>query len=324
MQEQQQEHWSKIEERGSVLGMKCLFFIYRLLGRYVLWVFLFPVVLYFYLTGTKARKASKVFLTKVLQLNSGNKNVTATSWQGLKHFCQFADSAFDKLDAWLGKITAEQVIYNDANVMKNIAVQGKGAIFIGSHLGNLEVCRALSYGRYATKINVLVFTENAVKFNRLLNKTNPNVMVNLIQVTSINPAMAINLKEKVDAGEIIVIVGDRTSVTVEGRVIYQPFLETSAPFAQGPFILAALLNCPVYWLFCLKEKQHFKVIFEHVSDGIELPRKQRQAVLSQLVADYATRLGYYAQQYPYQWFNFFDFWQSDKAVKRKLESGVEQ
>jgi len=312
------KHWSTVAERGSLLGMKILFWVYRLLGRRILWLLLFPVVFYFFLTGKATRQASRQFLVNV-QYSQGNSTAEAdvTWFDSLKHFCSFADAAFDKLDAWLGQIPVSNIDYHPTGVMENIAQQQRGAVFIGSHLGNLEVCRALSQGRYNTPINVLVFTENAVKFNQILQQVNPNVSVNLVQLTDIGPELAISLKEKVDQGEIIVIVGDRTSISVAGRVIYAPFLGVPAPFSQGPFILAALLACPVYWLFCLKDKSRYQVIFEHVSDGISLPRKQREQVLTSLVEQYASRLSYHAARYPLQWFNFYDFWQQDASSERK-------
>jgi len=309
------KHWSTIEERGSILGMRALFLFYRLVGRRVLWLILFPVVCYLYIANRTARNASRQFLSKVFSLKK-EKKIHASLMQGLKLHCAFADSAFDKLDAWLGKITKEDIDYIDRDGIKELVEQKQGGIFIGSHLGNLEVCRALSAVKESAVINVLVFTENAVKFNKFLERVNNKVTVNLIQVSDIGPGLAVSLKEKVDQGEVIVIVGDRTSVSVGGRVVYAPFLGEQAPFAQGPFILAALLECPIYWIFCIKSDGRFKLIFEHVTDKLALPRKERAQILQNIVEKYAQRLSHYAVIYPYQWFNFFDFWQNDEKVSR--------
>ena len=167
----------------------------------------------------------------------------------------------------------------------------------------------------------MVFTHHAVEFNKLLKSINPDVGINLIQVTDLGPDMAIMLKDKVEQGEIVVIVGDRTSTTTAGRVVEADFLGKPAPFSQGPFILAALLDCPVFHLFCLKDKlaggkRVYRVVFEKYADKLALPRKTRQQTLQKIVSDYAQRLSYYAAAYPYQWFNFYDFWQNDEQVSR--------
>ncbi|WP_019028211.1 hypothetical protein [Colwellia piezophila] len=313
-------HWSNLEERGSVVGMRVLFSFYRLVGRRILWLVLFPVVCYLYLVNKVARQASLDFLNKAANYQQGNQE-KVSFWHGLKLHCSFADSAFDKLDAWLGKITKHDIDYIDRDGIKELTEKKQGGIFIGSHLGNLEVCRALNTLNNETVINVLVFTENAVKFNQLLERVNNKVTVNLIEVSDMGPGLAVALKEKVEQGEAIVIVGDRTSISIGGRVIYAPFLGEQAPFAQGPFILAALLECPIYWIFCIKSKGRFKLIFEHVTDKLALPRKHRQQVLQGIVEKYAQRLSFYAVKYPYQWFNFYDFWQKDEQVSRTEING---
>lgn len=310
------KHWSKMQERGNYLGIQTLLFTHKILGRKGLWLILFPVVVYLFITGRVARAASKQFLQQVNLYTGTGQSVTLK--QQLKHFCSFADSAFDKIDGWLGRISLSDIEYTNEHLFSQLNEQRQGAIFIGSHLGNLEVCRALSQHRSGKVINVLVFTHHAVEFNKMLKKINPNVAVNLIQVTDLGPGLAILLKEKIEQGEIIVIVGDRTSTTTAARSVQVPFLDKPAPFSQGPFILAALLDCPVYFLFCLKDQQSSKyhVIFEQYSNSLKMPRTQRQAILNQVITDYAQRLGHYAAQYPYQWFNFYDFWQNDQQVAR--------
>jgi len=310
------KHWSKMQERGNFLGIQILLFAHKVLGRKGLWVILFPVVCYLFITGKVARAASKQFLVQVNNYNNVERKVTFK--QQLMHFCSFADSALDKIDGWLGRISKKDIQYTNEQLFIDLHEQQQGAIFIGSHLGNLEVCRALSQHRSSKKINVLVFTHHAVEFNKMLKKINPAVSVNLIQVSDMGPDLAILLKDKVEQGEIVVIVGDRTSATTGERSTRVEFLGKPASFSQGPFILAALLDCPVYFLFCLKDKKtkKYHVIFEHYSQTLKIPRSQRQGLLTTVITDFSARLGFYAARYPYQWFNFYDFWQNDQQVER--------
>jgi len=106
----------------------------------------------------------------------------------------------------------------------------------------------------------------------------------------------------------VVIAGDRIPVGSQGRVSDAPFLGEAALFSQGPWILGALLGCPVHLLFCLKEGERWTLSLEPFSERIELPRRERDAALRGHVAAYAARLEDYARQAPFQWFNFFDFW----------------
>lgn len=312
------KHWSKIQERGTYLGIQTLLFVYRLFGRRILSFFLYPVVAYLYFTGGASKQATKEYWQRLFAFQNSSK--TFNHRVGIAHFYSFAQSAFDKIDAWMGRITPKDIIYSQDHPIAELQKKQQGAVFIGSHLGNLEVCRALGHGRYQTRINVLVFTHHAVEFNKVLQKINANSNVDLIQATHVGADLAILLKERIDNGEILVIAGDRTSVTSQGRVIYSPFLGAPAAFSQGGFILASILDCPVYFLFCLKEKQQYRVIFEHVADTLKFSRKNREASLTAVVNQYAKRLEHYCLAYPYQWFNFFDFWQNDQNVIREKNS----
>ncbi|MGC3833927.1 acyltransferase [Moritella viscosa] len=296
-------HWSEMQERGTYIGMKILLLCYRILGRTGLSIILYPVIVYLYFTGGESKKASLNYLGKVAKRKGSLKQPGHR--EGIKHFYTFAQGAFDKIDAWTGKISIEQVQYSYDEKFKKLLEDNKGAVFIGSHLGNLEVCRTLSVGKYN------------IEFNKIMQKINPNVNVNFIQVSDVGVDLAILLKQRVEAGEKVVIVGDRTSTTSPGRVVYAEFLGQQAPFSQGPFILASLLECPVYYLFCLKDGDKYRLIFEHVSDKLKFARKTRQADIGELINQYAQRLEYFCLLYPYQWFNFFDFWQEDHKVERK-------
>ena len=155
---------------------------------------------------------------------------------------------------------------------------------------------------------VLVHTAHSGNFNRLMRSANAATTVSLIQTTEIGPDTAIRLQECIAHGDFVVIAGDRTPVMQSHRVSWAPFLGRPAPFPQGPFILAALLGCPVQLLFCLKERRRYRMVFEGFSEHVSAPRRERGKALDGYVARYAARLEHHAARHPYQWFNFFDFW----------------
>lgn len=313
-------HWSSIYERGSLLGLKTLFMLYKFGGRYLATVALYPVIFYFLLTGKTSRLASQKYLHKMYE--AGYLVKKPTFWMSFKHFLTMGFAALDKVDVWLNKITMDSIKHVNYSIFGDLFARNKGALIIGSHLGNLEICRALAKDNAKACFNVLVFTEHAQKFNSFINSLNGDVKVNLIEVTEMGPDFAIMLQSKIEQGEYVVIAGDRTSTTVAGRVIYSDFLGAPAPFSQGPFILAGILQCPVLMMFCLKNqksaKQEYHLIFEELSAGIHWTRKTRDKELTLLVNKYSETLEKYCAQYPMQWFNFFDFWQTDNISRDKV------
>jgi len=323
-------HWSSEKEKGTSLGIYVLVWSYKLLGSWAFKLLLVPVIAYFTTFSTRAKNASIQYQTQLaeyqnkrLQNKEGQNKIIKIGWrQVYAHFFEFANAAIDKIGSWTGQLPANSVTIHNPEVNESILRSGKGVVFIGSHLGNLELSRAIGQNRTGLVINAVVFNKHALKFQNVLNKSNPDVRLNLIHVESIGIDTAILLRQKVDQGEAVIIVADRTSVNAVGRVEYANFLGKAAPFPQGPFVLAGLLECPVYLIFCLREADGYHVYHEHFSDNLKLPRKDRQLVLKNIIQNYANRLSFFCQKAPMQWFNFFDFWQQDKIgmVRHKTQN----
>ncbi len=303
-------HWSRTPERGAEWGLRLMRWSYDRFGRRGFQCLLYPVITYFWLTGVRQRRASQVYLSRVRAVARRRQLVLPDADKGSwHHFVRFGEAMLDKLAGWRGEIGRDQIRFHGEAHYQDCLQHGGGQLILGSHLGDLELCRALGTAFGEVTINALVFTRHAERFNRLLASANPAVRMNLICVQDLGPETAMQLKQKLDAGEWVVMVGDRTSATRERRVIQARFLDAQAPFPQGPFALAAVLGVPVSLLFGLRIGGRFEVFFEPFSAPIQLPRQARQAVLAELVQRYADRLEHYCLQAPLDWFNFYDFWQ---------------
>ncbi len=299
-------HWAKIQERGIGWGMRFLLKVYLLFGRKVLLFFLYPVVSYYWLLNKAGRQASQQYLQRLHSFNSDLHVKTGLPGSYL-HFISFANALIDKLAAWSGALTMDGVRYHGRDAVQHYLSKGQGVLMLGSHLGNLEVCRVVAWISKRVTVNVLVHTHHAEKFNSVLNQYAKGGQMNLIQVTEITAATAMLLQDKVDAGELVIIAADRVPVS-GGRVSKTRFLGEDAFFPQGPFILASLLKCPVFTLFCLKQQGLYHIYLDLFSEGLNFPRKRRDELIQQCVEDYSQRLQDYCVKFPLQWFNFYDFW----------------
>jgi predicted LPLAT superfamily acyltransferase len=187
-------------------------------------------------------------------------------------------------------------------------------VLLGSHLGNMEVCCALAELRPQLRLNVLVHTQHAEQFNLLLDKVrNGPRKVELIQVTQLTPATAMLLNQRIEAGEFVAIVADRTPVAASDRFVTAPFLGREAPFPQGPFILAALLQCPVYSLMCPYRNGRYEISAELFAEKIVLPRRDRLGAIQAYAAQFSRLLEDHCRRAPLQWFNFYPFWNGTNA-----------
>lgn len=309
-------HWSSFKEQGGWLALTLTFWTYRLLGERGLRGLLYPVISYYYLISSNARKVSSTFLQQAFAYKSASELTPVAltkSRHSFLHFMRFGDQFIDKVAIWTGKISKDNIVMHNADSFVHGLEHDKGCILVSSHYGNNDVCRAITQGKYARKFNVLVHSENAVKFNQFLAKLNPDTQINLIEVNTIDMTVAISLKAKVDAGEVIIVAGDRVPITGSERVLTCDFLGKPASFPQGAYLLGLLLECPIFLLFCAKDykQKKYHMTFNKIFDGEKIPRKARKATIDMHCRHYVKQLEKHVLQDPLQWFNFFDFWKSN-------------
>jgi predicted LPLAT superfamily acyltransferase/GT2 family glycosyltransferase len=303
-QQHSQQHWAQEKERGSEWAMRSCLWIYRKMGKRALYALLYPIIGWFFLFASSARHESKRYLQHVLNRTPKNADV-------FQHFMQFGRAVVDKFSAWSGEIQRSDVNFENRETLVQQAASKKGAVILTSHLGNVDMCRALVSSVPDIHLNVLLFTHNAESINRVLQSVNPNAGMEIIQINDVGPDTAILLHDKIQRGEFVVIAADRTSPTSMHRVTTADFFGQPAKFPQGPFILAALLECPVYLLFALRNQQQYDIILEPFAGQLSFPRRQRETLLQVAINRYAARLEHYCRLAPLQWFNFFNFWQKD-------------
>ncbi|KFK95445.1 MULTISPECIES: glycosyltransferase [unclassified Serratia (in: enterobacteria)] len=307
-------HWAQQKEVKGLWGMRIMLAVWRLLGRKAFALLLYPVVAAYWLSAHSARRASQSWIQRVRsELTARSRPIPAncTSYQ---HFLRFGHAMLDKIASWRGELQlGRDVVFAPGAEATLDLASATGKLLLASHLGDVEACRALAQLQGSKTINALVFSDNAQRFKQIMAEMAPQAGLNLIPVSNIGPDTAMLLKEKLDRGEWVAIVGDRVAVNRQRggdwRVIWSRFMGQPAPFPQGPFILASVLRCPVLLIYALRQQGKLHFHCEPFADPLLLPRADRQAALQQAVDRYAERLEHYALESPLDWFNFFDFWQ---------------
>lgn len=299
-----------------MLGMRVLLLIYRIFGRWGFRLGLFPVITYYFVSQAQARRASRQYLDKLKKTYPALDTLSS-----FRHFLMFGEILLDKLLAWTGQIRLSDISFNSDGHFEKALEQRQGGVIVISHLGNTEVSNALAHQQPGLRLTLLVYTQHAQKFNALMKKVGASSQIEMYQVTDMTPTFAMLMAERVEAGEYLVIAGDRTPVTGQQRVSSVDFLGEQADFPQGAFLLASLLGCPVFLMFCLKQGHNYHIHIERFASRIDASRRHRNQVLQDNLQRYANRLAAYARMAPLQWFNFYPFWQrADVAITKKKES----
>lgn len=292
--------WLTSAERGSVLGIRFLFFMCVAFGRAPVRLLLKPVTLYFVLTHALARKASRKFLERLLP--------HVTFGLLFKHQLTFAEVIIDRIFLLKGRLEYfESKSRQGFEYLERLRDEKRGALLVGAHLGSVEAMRVLA-GAKSLPLNILVYTGNARMINALLKKLNPEFAGRVIEITPGSVDALLKVKELIDAGEIVAVLGDRVGLNEKYAVV--DFLGSPARLPTGIYVLAALLHCPVYLTFGLyTSPNQYEFFCEPFVDGqLELPRQGRDAALQELAQRYARRLEHYCRRAPLNWFNFYDFW----------------
>jgi predicted LPLAT superfamily acyltransferase len=111
--------------------------------------------------------------------------------------------------------------------------------------------------------------------------------------------------------------GDRTPAsTGAAKNLLIPFLGEEAPFPSGIFYLAALMNAPVYFVFALRRghlslKSEYDMHVHKYGRSCEGGRKERLRDSFDMARSFAALLERYCKEEPFQWYNFYDFWQKE-------------
>jgi predicted LPLAT superfamily acyltransferase len=276
------------------------------------------IICFFFFLGAKpVRKNSMAYLNRVAKVTGRKK---PTLFDSYKHVLSFVLQMLEKQLSWMGRLKVSDLENNaEREEFLKYITSGHGAILLSSHVGNLDMFRSLGEIDGKAKIKDLricpiVDIENSSRYNDLLRKLNPKLMDNIINASDIGIDSAIMLKDKIDKGYLIVIAGDRTAAKNRERTVRAKFLGDWAEFPEGTFILASVLGAPIYFgagirckNFSLNTKYEFNI--RKASTQFVGSRKERMQKIQPLMEEFIAFVEECCKAHPYQWYNFFDFWE---------------
>ena len=300
-------HWAQLGESTFVGGTWLLYGIYRLLGRWPFRICLYPVVFAYWLGRPVARQASLDYLRRLHAAEPGLFARRPGARESLRHFACFAETLLDKMLAIGGRYPRERVDFQGHDSMLRSSQAGQGGVIVTAHMGCLELMQMAAGWREGLRVTILVHTAHAQRFNRILLRLNPQATVRLMQVTDFSPTTAMLLADRVASGEFIAIAGDRVPVSGD-RIARAPFLGAPADLPAGPYLIAAVLRCPVWLLSCLHSGDGYRARIEPMFGRVVLDRADRQAGLDACAGQFARWMTASLRESPYDWFNFYPFW----------------
>jgi len=296
--------WAHTPERSNMLMLRVMTWISLCLGRRAGRVVLHLTASYFLLFAPASRRASSNYLKRALG--------RPPHWRDLyRHFFTFAATVHDRIYLVNRRFDLFDIEVHGEDILHNLLADGKGLFLMGAHLGSFEVIRALGRKHTDLRIAMVMQQDNAQKINAMLAAINPEAVQDIIGLGHIDSMLKV--REHLDEGGVIGMLADRTP----GNDTLYPvqILGTDANLPSGPFRMAALLRRPVVFMTGLYlGGNRYAIHFDPLADFSTVAPGQRDAALEVAITRYAALLDQYCRKAPYNWFNFFDFWQSTPAT----------
>ena len=152
---------------------------------------------------------------------------------------------------WGGEVEIIQVDYAGTEILLELSQQRRGAILLGSHFGSWELLRSVAE-RTGVTLNVLVFAANAPHINAFFERLHPDLKLRMIPLEPGTIRSAFEMKAAIDRGEFVGVMGDRLWEAEGDRSVSVKFLGRPARFPLGPFMLQAVLGCPMILTGCFR------------------------------------------------------------------------
>ncbi len=291
-------NWQKKPERGSFSLTKFIVWLSLKTDRRIVRPLLYPISAYFCLFSSESRAASRGYLTRIL-------GRPASLGQIYRHYLTYARVMLDRVFFLTGRMDDFDVAITGHEVVDELLAKRQGFIFLGAHQGSFDVLRVLAASRGDMDVKVMMYPDNSQQITGLMNELNPALSREIILLG--RPHAMLQAKRHLDEGGIVGILGDR--ITKGDKLVRSTFLGRQADFPAGPFLLARALKVPVVLFYGLYlAEARYEVHFELFTDGAATRRDRRQNDLQPLIDRYASRIGQFCERQPYNWFNFYDFW----------------
>jgi len=293
--------WIEQKERSNPFTLKLFRWIILNTSRAFARFLLYPITFYFLLTSPRARTASHNYLQRIQDGKSG-------LWQIARHIHWFSATILDRVYFLSDQSGKFQITIRNKELLDEQATKGKGCILLGSHVGSFEVLRSLAISKMDLPVKILMHQDHNQMITRMLEALNPKVAASVINLSS--PNALLKMEECIAQGDLVGVLGDRVS---EGdKTISCALLGDSADFPIGPMKLAAVLHVPVILFFGLyRGGNRYEIYFEKLTDGFPASREKRGAEIEKLIQQYAARIEHYLRLAPFNWFNFYDYWQDE-------------
>jgi len=257
------------------------------------------VVAWYWLFARTARAASHDFLRRI------------APGSAYRHFYVFASAIADKL-LLLVRGPASFAFHGGEALgaaLDAARAPGKGVILLTAHAGSWEVAAArLAQLRPDLSVHLVMYRGEERRLAEFLDRLGEGVPRPHVIAVGEDELTPVRLLEALRRGDCLAMMGDRFLARDRG-VARVPFFGEGALFPTAAYALAAVSGAPVLPVFAFMERSRsYRLEGGPARTFRFADRAARADLLRDGAAWYAALLEGHLRHFPYQWYNFYRFW----------------
>lgn len=290
--------------RGGLTGYKIFISILKYYGLPFAYFILRFVAFWFVISSPESFSFIFGFYKKRLGFKTGRSLISV-----YRNYYAFGQVLLDRTALMAGFRTKFRFEFQGEEYLRKMVEDKTGGLLISAHTGNFEMAGNM-LERLNAPVNIIMVDSEHEKIKEYLSsvtRRNFNVIVlkdDGSHIYEINRA----LNDK----EIVCLHGDR--IAGNGKKIKEPFLGEDAFFPEGPFYLAMKFKVPVSFVFAMKENKNSYHFYATPCKYYEQQGSvtKRNKIIREIIKEYIYNLEQIVRKYPFQWFNYYNFWESDE------------
>lgn len=301
-QDHAEQKWNG-RSRGGHFGTWFFVMLIKHLGLRAAYTFLCFVVPYFVLFAPKATRSTWNYCRRARQLGRWHSFVEVFAI-----YYNFGQCIIDKIAIGQGQSHLFNFVFDDEAQVRELLSSQNPAIVLSGHIGTWESGSA-TFSQFGKKMNVTIFDNESASVKQAIEREQQDRSFHFIPIGRDWLDGIIEIKNALGRGEFVCFMGDRYMSGSPTNVV--EFMGLPTRFTRGPFEVAAVMRVPVVFYFAMREPNktyhfHFYML---------KPEGSRRAMTDLIQSEYVRRLEQMVRQYPRQWFNFFDYFDTESQTQ---------
>lgn len=293
----------KGKTRGGLTGYKIFVTVLKHSGLRAAYFLLRFVAFYFFLFNPRSFRV--IFRFYKERLGYGHfKSILSV----YNNYYRFGQVLLDKVAVTAGFETKFSFNFEGEEYLRKMVEDKSGGLLISAHVGNFEMAGYM-LERLNTTVNIIMFDAEHEKIKDYLESiTTRNYKIIVIKEDN---SHIYEINNALNDKQIICIHGDR--FLPGSKKMKAGFLGGEAWFPTGPFYMAMKFNVPVSFVFAIKENNKSYHFFAsppkyYQQEGLQ---EKRDITILTIIKDYIYEMEKTIRKYPFQWFNYYDFWEEN-------------